>query len=398
MQSFAFDEWEADVTTADDGIPNPTSFHIPSLEHLKGLFAAHREKEMASMEVANIIVAGGAGVGKSTLINAMFGADFAKTGVGKPITAQVEKIVAPGRPIALYDTRGLEIRDSAGTVGALSDLIKSLRTNEDAREQIHCLWLCVSADSNRIEDVHTGIVQMCRDYRIPVIFVLTKDYLGCEEFESFIRKEFPDVAGVVPVVALARQGSRGDLIPQFGLGTLLDVTLEVIPEAVKASVEFAQIAVIERKITAARNIVNWSAGTGVATAFPLSIIPFAHSALLVPLQINMIVQINKALGIEMTEEDSKSLMVGLSGVIAATVGGKAIFVELIKIIPGAGTVVGMIIGASVAGTVVKALGEVYIAYMVEALANTKPMDHRSILSGLSDRIKSESWRFKNKSN
>lgn len=348
------------------------------------------------MEAANIIVAGGAGVGKSTLINAMFGAEFAKTGIGKPVTTHVQKIVAPGKPIVLYDTRGLEIQDGSTTIGELRGLIRDLRSREDPADQIHCLWLCVAADSNRVEDAHAGIVQLCREFRIPVIFVLTKDYLGCEEFEAFIRAEYPDVGGVIPLVALARQQARGAAIPQYGLDALLDATLEVIPEAKKASVEFAQIAIVARKVKAARDVVNWSAGTGVASAFPLSVIPFAHTALLIPLQINMIVQINKALGIEMTEEDSNALVVGLGGVIAAALGGKALFVELIKLIPVAGTVAGMVIGAGVAGTVVKALGEIYISFMVEHLNSQKPMDHRNILAGLSARIKSESWRFKEK--
>lgn len=378
----------------EDGIPIPGTFNIPTLGELKGLFSHYKDKELGSMETANIVVAGAAGVGKSTLINAMFGAEFAKTGIGEPITKNVDRIAVPGKPIVLYDTRGLEIENSEETIAALSGLIRDLRAKENASDQIHCLWLCVAADSNRFETAHTSILSMCAGYRIPVIVVLTKDYLGSDDFGKYIVDKYPAVHDVVPVVAMARQSTRGGAIGRFGLDTLLDSTLEVIPEAAKASVEYAQIAVVARKVEAATSIVNWSAGTGVATAFPLSVIPFAHTALLIPLQVNMIVQINKALGVNMTEDESNSLMVGLGGVIAAAVGGKAVFVELIKIIPVAGTVAGMVIGAAVAGTVVKALGTIYIAFMVEAITQNKPLDYRTIVDGMSRKIKEESWRFK----
>ncbi len=376
------------------GIPDPTAFHIPDFDRIKALFSAFRERDIGSMEKANIVVAGSAGVGKSTLINAMFGAEFAKTGIGKPITARIDRIEVPGKPIALYDTRGLEIQASEDTVSDLKNLIKTLRDKEDASEQIHCLWLCIAADSGRIEDVHLDIYRLARDSKIPVIIVLTKDYLGVDDFEEVIRNEMDDVADVVSVVALQRRSSKGQEISAHGLAELLDATTAVMPEAVAASVEFAQIAAINRKIEAARGIVNWSAGTGVATAFPLSIIPFAHSAILIPLQANMIYQITRSFGVDLSEDDSKALATGVAGVIAAAVGGKMLFVELIKIIPGVGTVAGMLIGAGVAGTVVKALGEIYINFMVESINSQKVLDKASILSGLTEAIKKEAWRFK----
>ena len=42
--------------------------------------------EMRNMKHANIIIAGKSGVGKSTLINAVFREPMAQTGVGRPVT------------------------------------------------------------------------------------------------------------------------------------------------------------------------------------------------------------------------------------------------------------------------------------------------------------------------
>jgi predicted GTPase len=44
------------------------------------------------MPVANIIVVGKTGVGKSSLINGVFRGNFAKTGVGKPVTENIKVI------------------------------------------------------------------------------------------------------------------------------------------------------------------------------------------------------------------------------------------------------------------------------------------------------------------
>ncbi len=46
------------------------------------------EKEKPIM---NILLMGATGVGKSSLINALFGQEVAKAGVGKPLTQHLEK-------------------------------------------------------------------------------------------------------------------------------------------------------------------------------------------------------------------------------------------------------------------------------------------------------------------
>ena len=57
----------------------------------------------------NIIVAGKTGVGKSTLINAVFRDKLAETGIGRPVTSHMRKITKKGVPLSIYDTRGFEL-------------------------------------------------------------------------------------------------------------------------------------------------------------------------------------------------------------------------------------------------------------------------------------------------
>ena len=58
---------------------------------------------LKKMGHANVLIAGRSGVGKSTLINAVFGENLAETGHGKPVTQTTRRIVKQGIPVALYD-------------------------------------------------------------------------------------------------------------------------------------------------------------------------------------------------------------------------------------------------------------------------------------------------------
>lgn len=67
------------------------------------------QKEYKNMGHVNIIVAGKTGVGKSTLINAVFGKKIAQTGTGRPVTQEIKEITLRNYPLRIYDTVGLEL-------------------------------------------------------------------------------------------------------------------------------------------------------------------------------------------------------------------------------------------------------------------------------------------------
>lgn len=48
---------------------------------------------------------GKTGSGKSSLVNAIFGEQFAKTGVGVPVTKHLEKYAPQDKPVVVYDTK-----------------------------------------------------------------------------------------------------------------------------------------------------------------------------------------------------------------------------------------------------------------------------------------------------
>ena len=68
---------------------------------------------------ANLLIAGRTGVGKSTLVNAVFQGRLATTGQGRPVTQHTREITKSGVPLSIFDTRGLEMADFAATLAQL---------------------------------------------------------------------------------------------------------------------------------------------------------------------------------------------------------------------------------------------------------------------------------------
>ena len=130
----------------------------------------------------NIIVAGKTGVGKSTLINAVFRDKLAETGIGRPVTSHMRKITKKGVPLSIYDPRGFELgKDVQNEVRKeIADTISRGLASNDVNEVIHCIWYCINTASNRIEPEE---IQWLREIssenaimQVPIIVVLTQSF------------------------------------------------------------------------------------------------------------------------------------------------------------------------------------------------------------------------------
>jgi len=121
----------------------------------------------------NILIAGRSGVGKSTLINAVFQQNLAETGQGRPVTKNTREISKEGVPVTIFDTRGLELSQFQETLSELETIIKDRSGDRDTNRHIHVSWLCVQEDGRRVEQAEIDLHHMLSKH-LPLITVITK--------------------------------------------------------------------------------------------------------------------------------------------------------------------------------------------------------------------------------
>lgn len=138
-------------------------------------------------------------------------------------------------------------------------------------------------------------------------------------------------------------------------GTKNDVDVEFESESAD---EGTSKETLELQVAKANTIVvGFAASTGATGAIP---IPFADAPLLIAQQVAMMGAINAAFHIKVGKDILKSLAMGAIGVSGATVIGRTVATSLIKLIPGAGTIMGGTAAAGTAAALTLALGKAYI--------------------------------------
>lgn len=329
-------------------------------------------EKVRNLKTLNIIVAGKTGVGKSTLINSMFRENLAETGIGKPVTQHMRKISKKGVPLNIYDTKGFELgKDAQKEVKKeILDTIKSGLAGTDVNKAVHCIWYCINTASNRVEPEE---IEWLRDLarentitEVPIIIVLTQSFSkpNAEAMKNLIEDENLDVVQVIPVLAQDFVVDEEYTKKSFGLDALLAVMTEVLPDELQDTLQNVQRASLKAKKLRAQTAV--ASATAAAFGEGFSPIPFADCALLIPTQVAMIAGITAIYGLDINKSIITAFVSSALGTGGATIAGKTIASNLLKLVPGAGTVLGGTISGATAGLITTALGEAYILLM-EAL-------------------------------
>src|SRR5215471_20884553 len=122
----------------------------------------------------NLAIYGKTGVGKSTLINAIFGEEVAATGIGAPVTHDSHLHRHVSGHFGVFDTRGLEIGKDSDTIQEeLEQTVQELR-QKPLPEQIHVVWYCVRAADRRFEETEAEFIGKLHELNLPVLLVLTQ--------------------------------------------------------------------------------------------------------------------------------------------------------------------------------------------------------------------------------
>ena len=326
--------------------------------------------KIKNLKTLNIMIVGKSGVGKSTLINSLFRGNFAETGLGRPVTSEIRKKVKKDYPLAIYDTPGFEL--SSGQQNKVKDEILDIIRNgfasKNINDAIHCIWYCVNVGGNRTFD--ESEINWLKEFtsenkvtQVPIIVVLTQAVpkKKASEMKNHVEKENLDIIKVVPILAQDMDFDEEYIARAYGLDHLIDIMAEVLPNELQNTLQNVQKASLESKKKAAQALV----ATAVAGSFGegFAPIPFSDAALLVPTQVGMIAGITVIFGLDISKSFLTSFVSATIGSAGATVLGKAIVSNLLKLIPGVGTVAGGFISGTTAGLLTTALGSAYIMIM-----------------------------------
>jgi uncharacterized protein (DUF697 family)/GTP-binding protein EngB required for normal cell division len=337
-----------------------------SQEWFKDSFRAEYDKQNAALGRFNLAIFGKTGVGKSTLINAIFGEEVARTGIGEPVTRGSHLYLDKVGHLGIVDTQGLEVgRDSREILSELGKAMTTMR-RLPLSEQIHVAWYCIRGMDRRFEDAEDHFIRRLDEMGLPVLVVLTQvprrwsSDNGQGSYhpdavllaEQIMARRMP-IAGGRPFMTYAKADEFAGQ-PAYGLRELLDATFRVAPEGVHGALVAAQEVDYDRKAEEARKYLIAAAGSAAAAA--ATPIPFSDATLLVPIQLGMMARIAQLYKIKF----ERAALMAVVSATAATQVGRAAFTGLLKMVPGAGTIVGGVIGAGVASTFTYAMGQAWL--------------------------------------
>lgn len=305
----------------------------------------------------NLLVAGATGVGKSTLVNAVFSEKLAATGQGKPVTPATREYGRPGFPLTVFDTRGLETARYQETLEELQALITRRRT-ADQKEHIHACWLCLSEDGRRVQDSETELARLLHALDVPVITVITKARAD-HGFREVVQELIPLASGVQRVRAIREVLDDGHVLEPFGLEELLEATMELIPEASRNALAAAQKVSLDMKVKRARLVVNAGAASAAAAAgVP---VPLSNLFVLAPVQLGMLAGINAVFGLTFSQTYLQTVLSSALGIAGTGYAARTLASALLKFVPGLGSAAGGMVAAGTASTLTLAMGNAYIA-------------------------------------
>lgn len=302
----------------------------------------------------NLVVIGGTGVGKSSLVNSVFSKKLAVVGNGKPVTKGLKKFETDEIPVCIYDTEGYEISQSGQTDSnfylEVLPKLKELQEKE-LKDQVHCVWYCIAVSNHRITDFDFKLIKEMKSLSVPVLIVFTKCDTEEEDEngEGVTSKEFRKVLEAerttknIPIYEVSNDPNL-----KLQLGELVESTADNISdENLRNAFVASQKVSLKLKNKQAKNIVHTYTAT-TATSAAANPLPFSDSLIIVPQQLAMAAQINSIYGFELLDGAAQSLL--KSQIISLV--GKQLAASLTKFIP----IIGQIVNGAVAGAMTASLG------------------------------------------
>ncbi len=210
--------------------------------------------------ICNVVVLGKTGVGKSSLLNYLFGTTF-EAHAGKPVTGRglyEETVEVNGQKVRVYDSWGIE----AGKEDDWNDLIelesKKHGEEKEPKDWFHAVIFCNSVESGRKIQIESDIVSdFVEKHHNNVIIAQTKadnkeknkEVINKlqEEWRNALGSENSNKVRFVPVCSEERK-LRSGAITKFGRDELIEAIFDAWFETVKNKLPSAIVERLKKNL------------------------------------------------------------------------------------------------------------------------------------------------------
>lgn len=216
---------------------------------------------MKELITTNILIIGKSGVGKSSLLNYIFGKEVEKTGTGKPVTKKGifphEYEYDPSFHLNIYDTWGLE-PDKSEEWEAL--IVNEVHKHDKLKvnEWFSTIIFCISAAGGPLHDFEINVLKKLLKEENQILVVITKtdanNRKAAENKKTTIIKETGiDDNCVILANSVKKKIISGEIIEPYGRTQLLSCIIHNLwmtykkktPYIIRKNVDYRMSSVVE---------------------------------------------------------------------------------------------------------------------------------------------------------
>jgi uncharacterized protein (DUF697 family)/GTP-binding protein EngB required for normal cell division len=306
-----------------------------------------------------LLICGQTGTGKSSIANFRLKQQVAKVG-------NSAESIRNGFPPPRYENDDIVFYDSDGyetgkTEEYKENIYRFLSGKKDV-DGVHLVWYTINSAGHRFTNFDIDFVNKIQAQGFPVGILLTKidecDETGLSDFVSKVRQSF---AGK----EIFRVSTMNNTYIQSNFcdwDKLIDWTMRQWQSVIKERGQIKEREQIKKmrneQLKEMQKQANIAIGiaTTASAGVGMSPIPFSDAALLIPVQVSMIARITSVYKLPL----AGSVVSSVIGPIIASALGRSLAGNLIKFIPGVGSIAGGAINAGTAGIITAAIGKAVI--------------------------------------